>query len=115
MNKNALSTSLVCFLLCLIMTPAMAQGKDPQVDTARIMAALRSGNDFGHNHFNYISWQDNLMMTSPDAAKMTRYADTPISYAYGQAQIGILFERARNGLDDRHGFNVVYYGLGKIH
>ena len=55
------------------------------------------------------------MMPSPDAAKMTRYADTPISYAYGQAQIGILFERARNGLDDRHGFNVVYYGLGKIH
>ena len=89
MNKNALSTSLLFFLLYLITTPAMAQGKDPQVDTARIMEALRSGNDFGPNHFNYISWQDNLMTPSPDAAKMTRYADTPISYAYGQAQIGI--------------------------
>lgn len=29
------------------------------------------------------------MGASPEAAKMTRYADTPVSYAYGQAEIGI--------------------------
>ena len=28
--------------------------------------------------------------------------------------LGIRIERARNGLDDRHGFNVVYYGVGSI-
>ena len=29
------------------------------------------------------------MGASPEAAKMARYADTPVSYALGQAQIGI--------------------------
>ena len=74
------------------MGPVVAYGQANQKqvpDTIKTRQSLRSGSIFGPTQFNFISWQDNMMGASPEAAKMTRYADTPVSYAYGQAEIGI--------------------------
>ena len=78
------------FLLSILATHwVFAQDKQSAVDTARIGEMLRSGTPFGPNQFNFISCQDNVMGPSPEAAKMTKYSDTPVSYALGQAEIGI--------------------------
>ena len=80
------------FTLCLLTVPAFAQDQKEetsQKDTTKIPDPIRSGGYFGPYQFNYISAQDNILGASPEAAKATRYADTPVSYAYGLAEIGI--------------------------
>ena len=77
-------------VLCSAFCFAQVSGIEKHaVDTARIVETMRTGSVFGPNQFNFISWQDNMMGASPEAAKMTKYADAPMSNAYGQAEIGI--------------------------
>ena len=79
--------SIVSFLL-LLQLPVPAQDKQ-QPDTVKTKEKTRDVNPFNPDQYHYVSWQDNMMGASPDAAKMTRYADAPVSNAYGQAEIGI--------------------------
>ena len=88
MNKIlARFVSIVSFLL-LLQLPVPAQDKQP-LDTAKTKEKTRDVNPFNPDQYHYVSWQDNMMGASPEAAKMTKYADTPVSNAYGQAEIGI--------------------------
>jgi hypothetical protein len=78
----------VFFFMLLLPFPVPAQDKQP-LDTAKTKEETRDVNPFNPDQYHYVSWQDNMMGASPEAAKMTRYADTPVSNAYGQAEIGI--------------------------
>ena len=71
------------------MLQASAQDAKDSQDPAKILDNLRSGGALGPLPFEYISWQDNSMTASPDAAKMTKYADLPVSNSLGQADINI--------------------------
>ena len=79
--------SIVSFLL-LLQLPVPAQDKQ-QPDTVKTKEKTRDVNPFNPDQYHYVSWQDNMMGASPEAAKMTKYADTPVSNAYGQVEIGI--------------------------
>lgn len=82
--------AILLTVLALFTGPVAANSQAKQVpDTTKTRQALRAGSVFGPTQFNFISWQDNMMGASPEAARMTRYSDTPVSYAYGQAEIGI--------------------------
>ena len=82
--RKLLLVILALFGYCLFC--ASAQDMRVPQDTSKIPGALRSG-VLGPFQFEYISWQDNLTTASPEAAKMTRYADTPASNAFGQVDI----------------------------
>ena len=79
--------SIVSFLL-LLQLPVPAQDKQP-LDTAKTKEKTRDVNPFNPDQYHYVSWQDNMMGASPEAAKMTKSVDTPVSNAYGLAEIGI--------------------------
>lgn len=79
--------SIVFFFLALQLS-VPAQDKQ-QLDTAKTKEKTRDINPFSPDQYHYVSWQDNMMGASPEAAKMTKYADTPVSNAYGLAEIGI--------------------------
>lgn len=85
MNKFLYCYVALALLFCLFHHPAFSQDKQP-LDTARTEEKTRDVNPFNPDQYHYISWQDNMMGASPEAAKMTRYADTPVSYAYGLAE-----------------------------
>jgi hypothetical protein len=88
MNKVFSHLASIVFFLLLLHFPAPAQYKQP-LDTARTNEKTRDVNPFNPDQYHYVSWQDNMMGASPEAAKMIKYADTPVSNAYGQAEIGI--------------------------
>ena len=88
MNKCLLSLVSIVLLFLLFLFPVLAQDKQP-LDTARTEGQTRDVNPFNPDQYHYVSWQDNMMGASPEAAKMTKYADTPVSNAYGLAEIGI--------------------------
>ena len=48
----------------------------------------QSGGGMAAN-LEFLSQEDRIVRASPEAAAMTRYADYPVSYALGQAEIGI--------------------------
>lgn len=74
--------------LLLLQLPVSAQYKQP-LDTVKTRERTRDINPFNPDQYHYVSWQDNMMGASPEAAKMTKYVDTPVSNAYGLAEIGI--------------------------
>ena len=88
MNKYLFYFASVVFSFFLSLFPVLTQGKQP-LDTAKIKEKTRDINPFNPDQYHYVSWQDNMMGASPETAKMTKYADTPVSNAYGQAEIGI--------------------------
>ena len=88
MNKYLFYFASVVFSFFLSLFPVLAQDKQP-LDTAKIKEKTRDINPFNPDQYHYVSWQDNMMGASPEAAKMTKYADTPVSNAYGLAEIGI--------------------------
>lgn len=88
MNKCLLSLVSIVLLSFLFLSPVLAQDKPP-LDTAKTEGQTRDVNPFNPDQYHYVSWQDNMMGASPEAAKMTKYADTPVSNAYGLAEIGI--------------------------
>lgn len=88
MNKCLLSLVSIVLLSFLFLSPVLAQDKQP-LDTAKTEGQTRDVNPFNPDQYHYVSWQDNMMSASPEAAKMTKYSDTPVSNAYGLAEIGI--------------------------
>lgn len=68
--------------------PSLSQDKHT-LDTAKIAEVLRSNGGLGSMPYHYMSSLDNIVMSAPDAARMTRYADTPVSYALGLPEISI--------------------------
>lgn len=88
MNKYFTHLASIVSFLLLLQLPVPAQDKQP-LDTVKTKEKTRDVNPFNPDQYHYVSWQDNMMGASPEAAKMTKYADTPVSNAYGQAEIGI--------------------------
>lgn len=85
--RKALLLFFILFGGCIL--HASAQDMRTPQDTAKIMETLRAGGVLGPIPFEYISWQDRNMTASPEAARMTKYADIPISNSLGQADINI--------------------------
>ena len=88
MNKYLPCFASFLWLFLVYQLPVWAQDKQPR-DTVKTEEQTRDVNPFNPDQFHYVSWQDNMMGASPEAAKMTKYVDTPVSNAYGQAEIGI--------------------------
>lgn len=89
--KSRRPLSAVIFLASLFLsipTPSISQDKQVK-DTTKTGDVPRTGGGLGSMPYHYMSSLDNIVMSAPDAAKMTRYADTPVSYALGLPEISI--------------------------
>lgn len=89
--KSRRPLSAVIFLASLFLsipTPSFSQDKQVK-DTTKTGDVPRTRGGLGSMPYHYMSSLDNIVMSAPDAAKMTRYADTPVSYALGLPEISI--------------------------
>lgn len=88
--KSSRSYSLVCLVAVSLLSIVSSYAQEKHLpDTVKSKEGLRSNGGLGPMPYHYISSQDNIVMPAPDVAKMTRYADTPVSYAIGLPEISI--------------------------
>lgn len=88
--KTSRSYSLVCLVAVSLLSMVSSYAQEKHLlDTVKSKEGLRSNGGLGPMPYHYISSQDNIVMPAPDVAKMTRYADTPVSYAIGLPEISL--------------------------
>ena len=88
--KTSRSYSLVCLVAVSLLSMVSSYAQEKHLlDTVKSKEGLRSNGGLGPMPYHYISSQDNIVMPAPDVAKMTRYTDTPVSYAIGLPEISI--------------------------